>query len=185
MPIPSVAIVIGNANDTHIPSLCRLTNTQCNFPMGNQSRVNPDSYHSTLGLSDKYDRVFYFGQQNFSAYTASLLHPLITFRIIPWVSNTHTKPFWIVPWVSHTHAKPFRIVSPLSYTHPSLSHPYRTFRIIRSPTPEFQAFHLRGLTTLFLLRPTHINNFLFYDLNYESLMEVVPKTYSTHIHQEW
>ena len=57
MPMPSVAIVIGNTNDTHIPSLCRLTNTQCDLPMGNQSRVNPDSYHSNLGLSDKHDSV--------------------------------------------------------------------------------------------------------------------------------
>ena len=74
-----VAIVIGNANDTHIPSLCRLTNTQCNLPKGNPTRVNPDSYHSTLGLSDKHDCVFYFGQHNFSAYAAGLLHQLRTF----------------------------------------------------------------------------------------------------------
>ena len=93
MPMPSVAIVIGNANDSHIPSLCWLTNTQCNLPMGNQSRVNPDSYHSTLGLSDKHDRVFSFGQQNFSAYIASLLHPHRTFRITPRVFYTHTGPF--------------------------------------------------------------------------------------------
>ena len=117
MPMPSVAIVIGNANDNQIPSLSRLTITQCNLPMGNPSRVNPDSYHSTLSLSDKHDRVFSFGQQNFSAYTAGLLHLHKTFRIIPRVSNTHTKPFRIVPQVSHTHAKPFRIVPQVSHTH--------------------------------------------------------------------
>ena len=138
MPMSSAAIITSNTNDTHIPSLCRLANTQFNSPMGNQSRVNPDSYHSTLGLSDKHDRVFSFGQQNFSAYTVGLLHP------------------------------------------------YRNFGSCRgSLTPMFQAFHLRGLTTPFLLRPTHINYFSFYDLNYESLLDVVPKTYSTHIHQEW
>ena len=110
MPMLSVAIVTSNVNDTHIPSLCRLTNTQCNLPMANQSRVNPDSYYSTLGLSDKYDRVFYFGQQNFSAYTTGLLHP------------------------------------------------HRNFGSCRgSLTPMFQAFHLRGLTTPFLLRQSHIN----------------------------
>ena len=136
--MPSVTFVIGNTSDTHIPSFCRLTNTQCNLPMGNQSRVNPDSCHSTLGLSDKHDRVFSFGQQNFSAYTAGLLHP------------------------------------------------YRNFGLCHeSLTPMFQGFHLRGLTAPFLLHPTHINYFSFYDLNYESLLGVVQKTNSTHIHQEW
>ena len=115
MPMPSVVAVTGNANDTHILSLRRLTNTQCNFPMGNQSRVNLDSYHSTLGLSDKHDRVFSFGQQNFSYYTTGLLHPHRTFRTTPRVSHTHTEP--------------------LGYYH-------------GSPTPEFQTFHLRGLTAL-------------------------------------
>ena len=103
MPMPNVAIITGNANDTQISSLCLLTNTQCNLPMGNPSRVNPDSYHSTLGLSDEHDRVFSFGQQNFSACTVGLLHPHKTFQIAPRVSHTHTKPFRIVPWVSHTH----------------------------------------------------------------------------------
>ena len=101
MPMPNVAIVIGNTNDTHIPSLYWLTNTQCNLPMDNQSRVNPDSYHSTLGLSDKHDRVFSFGQQKFSLRlgsltpkqnvpdkTAGLLHPYKIFRTIPRVSYT-------------------------------------------------------------------------------------------------
>ena len=152
MPMPRMTIIIGNTNDTYIPSLFRLTNTQCNLPMGNQSRVNPDSYHSTLGLSDKHNRAFSFGQHNFSAYTTGLLQPLRTFRIAPRVFCTHTGPF--------------------GYYH-------------GSPTPEFQAFHLRGLTTPFLLHPTHINYFSSYDLNYESLLEAVPKTNSTHIHQEW
>ena len=138
MLMPSVEIITFSTHDTHIPNLCRITNTECNFPMGNQSRVNPDSYHSTLSLSDKHNRVFSFGQQNFSTYTAGLLHT------------------------------------------------YRNFGSCRrSLTPMFQAFHLRRLTTPFLLRPTHINYFSFYDLNYESLLDVVPKTNSTHIHQEW
>ena len=110
MPMPSVAIVIGNANDTQIPSLCRITNTQCNFPMGNPSRVNPDSYHSTLRLSDNYDLVFLLGNR--------------TFRITPRVSHTPRGTFWIVLRVSHTSAKPFRIVPHFFHTHLSLSHPY-------------------------------------------------------------
>ena len=137
MPMPSVAIITGNTNDTHIPSICRLTNTQCNLPMGNQSRVNLNSYHSTLGLSDKHDRVFFLGNRNFSLRlgsltpkrnfpdnTAGLLHPYRTFRMIPQVSYTHTELFG---------------------------------RYHGSLTPKFQAFHLRGLTAPFLLRPTHIN----------------------------
>ena len=44
-------------------------------PMGNQSRVNPDFYHTTQSLSDNHDRVSYLGN--------------ITFRITPRVSNTH------------------------------------------------------------------------------------------------
>ena len=119
-----------------------LTNTQCNLPMGNQSLVNLDSYHSTLGLSDTYDRVFYFGQHNFSAYTAGLLHPHRTFRIAPQVSHTHAGPF--------------------GYHH-------------ESPTPEFQAFHLRGLTAPFLLYPTHLNSISLYDLNHESFIGRRPK----------
>ena len=121
MPMLSVEIVTGNTNDTHVPNLRRLTNTQCNLPMGNQFGVNPDSYHSTLGLSDKHDRVFFFWAtelsglhrgaltptQNFSDSTAGLSHPYRTFRIIPRVSNTHTKRLRMVPWVSHTHAGPF------------------------------------------------------------------------------
>ena len=119
MTMPSVSIINGNTNDTHIPSLYRLTNTQCKSPMGNQSRVNLDSYHPTLVLSDKYDRVFYFGQQEF--------------RLTPRVSYTHTEFFG---------------------------------RYHGSLTPKFQAFHLRGLTAPFFLRPTYIN--YYFTLCFES-----------------
>ena len=152
MPMPSVTIFTGNTNDTHIPSLCRLTNTQCNFSMGNQSRVNHDSYHSTLGLSDKHDRVFSFGQQKF--------------WLKPQFSYTPNRMFQITPWVSYTHTEFFG-------------------RYRGSLTPKFHAFHMRELTVPFLLHQTHTNYFSFYDLNYESLLDVVPKTNSIHIHQEW
>ena len=123
MPMTSVAIVTGNANDTQILSLCRLTNTQCNLPMGNPSQVNPDSYHSILGLSDKHDRVFSFGQQNFSAYTAGLLHPhnfsdnttgishpYINFGYLRGSLTIHK--FHISPRVSYTHTRPFTCNDP-------------------------------------------------------------------------
>ena len=86
--------------------------------------------------------MFSFGQQNFSAYTAGLLHPHITLRIAPRVSYTHTRP--------------------LGYYHGSL-------------TPKFQAFHLRGLMTPFLLRLTYLNFISLYDLNHESFIGCRPK----------
>ena len=113
--MPSVAIVTGNANDTHIPSLCRLTNTHCNLPMGNPFRVNPDSYHSTLGLSDKHDRVFSLRQQNSSNSTAGPSHPCKTF------SDSTTGLLHL--FESFT---PLRVF----YTHLGLLHSCRTFRII-------------------------------------------------------
>ena len=78
-----------------------------------------------------------FRQQNFSAYTAGLLHPHRTSRIALRVSHTHIGAF--------------------GYHH-------------GSSTPEFQDFHLRGLTAPFLLHPTHINYFSIYDLNHESFI---------------
>ena len=45
-------------NDIHIPSPCRLTNTQYNFQWVSKFRVTPNSYHSTLSLRDNHDRVF-------------------------------------------------------------------------------------------------------------------------------
>ena len=74
----------------------------------------------------------------------------------------------------------FWISSRVSYTHTGSFGYYR-----ESPSPNFQAFHLRGLTTPFLLNPTHINYLSFPDLNYESSLDVVPKTNSTHTHPEW
>ena len=165
MAMPSVAIVTSNANDTQIPSLCRLTNTQCNLPMGNPSRVNPDSYHSTLGLSDEHDRVFSLGNR--------------TFRITPQVSNTHTELSDSTAGLLHTY-RIFRILLRVSFTHTG---PFGYYR--GSPSLKFQAFHLRGLTTPFLLRPTRIDYFSFSDLNFESSLDVVSKTNPTHTHQEW
>ena len=44
-----------------------------------------------------------------------------------------------------------------------------------SLTSMFQAFHLRGLTVPFLLRPTHINYISLYALNRESFIRRHPK----------
>ena len=59
----------------------------------------------------------------------------------------------------------FRLTPWVSYTHTELFGSHRGFL-----TPMFQAFHLRGLTTPFLLRPIHINYISLYDLNHESFI---------------
>ena len=60
----------------------------------------------------------------------------------------------------------FRLTLRVSYTHTELFRSHRGFL-----TPMFQAFHLRGLTTPFLLRLTHINYISLHDLNHESFIE--------------
>ena len=47
--------------------------------VGNQSRVNLNSYHTTRSLCDKHDRESSLGN--------------ITFQLTPWVSYTHIKLF--------------------------------------------------------------------------------------------
>ena len=185
------------------------------------------------------------GQQNFLAYTASLLHPHRNFEYLHG-SLTPTQKFRITPRVSYTHTKisanstsllhphrnfenstgllhphrnfgylhgsltptqKFRITPWVSYTHteiwdisPGLLHPHRNSGYLPMsfiPTqdlyyttacllhPNSRLFHLRGLMSPFLLCLTHINYSSFSDLNYESSLDVVPKTNSTHTHQEW
>ena len=153
-------------NDIHIPSPCRLTNTQCNFQWVSKSRVTPNSYHSTLSLHDNHDRVFssrvtpdsyhltlslrdnhdhvfssrvtpdshhstlslrdimtlcfLSREQNFSAYTASLLHPHRNFGYLHG-SLTPTQKFWISPQVSYTHTE-------ISDNSTGLLHPHKNSR---------------------------------------------------------
>ena len=64
----------------------------------------------------------------------------------------------------------FRLTPQVSYTHTELFGSHRG-----SLTPMFQAFHLRGLTTLFLLCRTHINYISLYALNHESFIGRCPK----------
>ena len=63
---------------THVSSPHRL-HYPMQVPMDNQSRVNPDSYHTTRSLCDNHDRVSSLGNR--------------TFRITPQVSYTHVLGF--------------------------------------------------------------------------------------------
>ena len=69
----------------------------------------------------------------------------------------------------------------------SLLHPYRIFSSRGgSLTPMFQAFHLRGLTTPFLLRLTHINFIIiFFIYTTVSLILMLFFLSAPLIHQEW
>ena len=128
MHMPSVKTVIGITNDPCI-ELSLAHQYPMQVPMGNQSRVNSDSYHTTQSLCDKHDRVSSLGN--------------ITFRVTLRVSYTH--------------------VTELFGSH------------CGSLTPMFQAFHLRGLTVPFLLRPTHIIYIYFIVLNRETSIGRHPK----------
>ena len=72
------------------------------------------------------------------------------------MSSLGNRTFWLTSRVSYTHTELFGSHS-------------------GSLTPIFQAFHLRGLTTPFLLHPTHINYISLYDLNHESFIRRRPK----------
>ena len=94
--------------------------------------------------------------------STGLLHPHRNSGSLPG-SLIPSQKFLITPRVSYTHTGPFGY--------------YRG-----SPSPYIQVSHLRGLTTPFLLCPTHLNYSSFSDSNYESSLDVVPKTNSTLTH---
>ena len=74
--------------------------------------------------------------------------------------------------------KTFRITQQVSYTHTEFFGSHHG-----SLTPKVLGFHLRRLTTLFLLRPTHINLFsfvLFILYHHESQLDVVRFELTTH-----
>ena len=108
-------------------------------------------------------------------------------------SLTPTHKFWISPRVSYTHIEFLDISTGLLHPHKILDiftgllHPYRTFQILpRVSFTLIPGFSPEGINNPpFLLRLTHINYFSFPDLNYESSLDVVPKTNSTHTHPEW
>ena len=124
----SVTFVTGSTNDTHIPSPCWLTNTQCNFQWVTKPRVTPDSYHSTLGLHDNHDRVF----------------PLLgnrTFRLTPRVSYTHTEILDISTGLLHPHRNSGYLHGSLTPTQKFwISHPHRNSGYLHgslTPTQKF------------------------------------------------
>ena len=148
-----------------------------------------------------------------SGWLPGSLTPTQKFRITPWVSYTHTEiwdisPGLLLPHInlgslprSLTPTQKFRISPRVSYTHTEiwdsslgLLHPHRNSRSLPgslTPTQKFgispqvsYTHTLMGLMAPFLLCPTHINFFSFSDPNYESSLDVVPKTNSTHTHQE-
>ena len=143
-------------NGVHLPSSCRLSNTQCNFQWVSKSRVTPDSYHSTLSLHDNHDRVF-SSRVTPDSYnsTLSLRDNMTmcflsranrTFRPTLRASYIHTKILDISTGLLHPHrnfgylhgsltpTQKFRITPRASYTHteiwdlsPGLLHPHINF----------------------------------------------------------
>ena len=81
------------------------------------SRVTPDSYHSTLSLCDNLTVCFHLGQHNSSAYIASLLHTHRNFGYLHG-SLTPTQKFGISPLVSYTNTE-------IRDTSLGLLHPHR------------------------------------------------------------
>ena len=142
--------------------------------------------------------------RNFGFLHGSLT-PSQKFGTSPRVSYTHTEIRDISQGLLHPHRnsgsllgsltpiQKFGISPRVSYTHTeirdlssSLLHPYRNSGyLLGSLTPTLQAFHLRGLTTPFLLCLTHFNYSSFPDSNYESSLDVIPKKNSIYTHQEW
>ena len=127
-----------------------------------------------------------------SDISASLLHPHRNSGYLP-RSLTPTQKFEISPRVSYTHTEIWDISPDLLHLHknsrylPGSLTPTQNLSDITTGLlhPNPRLFHLRVLTTPLLLCPTHINYSSFPDLNYESSLDVVLKTNSTHTHQEW
>ena len=92
------------------------------------SRVIPDSYHSTLSLCDNLTVCFHLGQHKSSAYTSSLLYPYRNFGYLHGCL-TPTQKFQISPRVSYTHTE-------IWDSSPGLLHPHRNLgRLPGSLTP--------------------------------------------------
>ena len=93
-------LVIGSTNDPYMLNPYRLTRAHCKC----QWATNPESIPTPITQLEVYVLIvcLILGNQNFSANTAGLLHPYITFRITPQVSYTHHRTFRIIPRVSYT-----------------------------------------------------------------------------------
>ena len=127
-----------------------------------------------------------------SDISTGLLHPRRNFGHLHG-SLTPTRKFRISPRVSYTYTKILDISTSLLHQHRNLGYlpgsltPTQDLSDITAGLlhPNPRLFHLRGLTAPFLPCPTHINYSSFPDLNYESSLDIIPKTNSTHTHQEW
>ena len=73
----SVTTITSSANDTSIPSPCRLISTHCKC----QWATYPESISTPITQLEVYVLIvcLNFGQHNFSAFTAGLLHPYRNF----------------------------------------------------------------------------------------------------------
>ena len=111
--------VIGSTNDPYMLNPYRLTRAHCKC----QWATNPESIPTPITQLEVYVLIvcLILGNQNFSAHTAGLLHPYITFRITPRVSYTHHKTFRIIPRVSYTQIPGF---SPEEINESLLASPY-------------------------------------------------------------
>ena len=161
-------------------------------------------FHLGQHNSSAYTSSLFRSHINFG-YLHGSLTPTQNFWITPRVSYTHTEILDFSTGLLHPHRNLGRLpgsltpiqkfgISPrVSYTHTEIQdlslgllHPYRNSGSLPgSLTPTLQASHLKGLTSPFLLCPTHFNYSSFPDSNYESSLDVVPKINSTHTHQEW
>ena len=153
-------------NDIHIPSPCRLTNTQCNFQWVSKSRVTPESYHSTLSLRDNHDRLFSFRVTPDSYHSTLSLRDnhdrVFSSRVTPnsYHSTLSLHDNMTVCFLSRaielfglhcyplTSSQKFRISPRVSYTHTEildismgLLHPHRNFGYLHgslTPTQKFR-----------------------------------------------
>ena len=98
------------------------------------SRVTLDSYHSTLILCDNMTVCFLSREQNFSAYTTSLLHPHRNFGYLHG-SLTPTQKFQITPQVSYTHIEIWN-------SFPGLLHPHKNFGFLHGSLTPTQRFRI-------------------------------------------
>ena len=133
-------------NEIHIPSPCRLTNTQCNFQWVSKSQVIPDSYHLTLSLRDNHDRVFS------SRVTPDSYHSTLSLR------DNHNHVFSIS---SNRTFRPtlraFYILTEISDNSKGLLHPQKNFRYLQGSLTPTQKFRIPSRVSY-----THTGPFRYY-----------------------
>ena len=111
---------------------------------------------------------------------ALLLHPHRNSGSLPG-SLTPSQKFGTSPRVSYTLTEIRDISSGLLHPHRNSGHLPGSL----TPIQDLSDTTAGLLHPNSSLCPTHINYFSFSDLNYESPLDVVSRTNSTHTHQEW